>query len=936
MAQYNAIKAAVNAYIKANGRKEITGQILNSVLNATIDSLGRFFQFAGEAYPSTDPGTPDQNVTYLAGTAGTYTNFGGLTLDPQEIALLMWDGEWRKHTMLIGIQEVEASVDNQVGTPSVDVNYANGHLELAFHNMKGQQGDAAGFGSVTADVDANIGTPGVSVETSGANTSKNFTFHFTNLKGKKGDTGVTEVNATIDNNTGVPYVEASLSGQVLTLHFHNMKGEQGNTGSSVSYPFTLVNNVTTNDATQGLTAAMGVYLQEEIIAEKTKIDGIPVYDEVIVVPVTQGTSIGTGTKHDLNSPMLAGKEYTIKLTGYSGIVSSFTIYIYDENGSGVNGSWDGGSPAAYKSFSAGHWERTLIPSSDIHKIAFYLTSANAIGTGDLTLEAFKPGFTGIQEKVDTLMADTEGYDQELDGDNTTSGNYRNKNGVVTALSGYFYSDPIAVKEGDKFVADSVSSASAQDTIAMLSWVDDSNNFISLILHPSSAGSYEYIFPQAGHICISGAVSDLAKFSVKIIGLSAIVPILKVKVDGVEKYVNGYENGLDSDNTTGGYYRNKSGNITALSGFFYSDPIRVKAGDKFVADSVSSGSAQDSVAMLSWVDNDNNFISLILHPNTAGTYEYPFVEAGYVCISGTIADRAKFKVQVASLEDTDTALSEQIDILREDVNGRYDSVRLPALTDNPVERINFNCGLVGIFKTIGVIGDSLASGEMQGYHTDGTLYYRDMYELSWGQQIAKMTGVDVFNFSQGGQYAKGWMNGNTARTWDANDVAGGAHSNKKQCYLIGFAHNDKTKVEDNTYSAGVGTIADINDGDYTQNADSFVGWYARIIQALKTIEPRAYIFCITPPSVNYDAFSAQIRDIVDHFAGSRVYLIDLRRYGMSRSNPLFVMGNHQSAAGYLYDAYEIANYMDWIIRSNPTDFKYTSLVGTDILDTDPTP
>ena len=264
MAQYNAIKAAVNAYIKANGRKEITGQILNSVLNATIDSLGRFFQFAGEAYPSTDPGTPDQNVTYLAGTAGTYTDFGGITLDPQEIALLMWDGEWHKHTMLIGIQEVVASVDDQVGTPSVDVNYANGHLDLAFHNVKGIQGNtgaAAGFGVVSADVDAFEGTPGVSVDTSGDNTAKNFTFHFTNLKGKP---GVTSVVASVDGNVGVPYVDATLSGQVLTLAFHNMKGQQGDTGSSVSYPFTLVNNVATDDATQGLSAAMGVYLQEEI------------------------------------------------------------------------------------------------------------------------------------------------------------------------------------------------------------------------------------------------------------------------------------------------------------------------------------------------------------------------------------------------------------------------------------------------------------------------------------------------------------------------------------------------------------------------------------------------------------------------------------------------------------------------------------------------
>ena len=52
---------------------------------------------------------------------------------------------------------------------------------------KGNTGDAAGFGTVSASVDANTGTPSVTVSTSGSNTSKNFSFAFHNLKGEKGD-----------------------------------------------------------------------------------------------------------------------------------------------------------------------------------------------------------------------------------------------------------------------------------------------------------------------------------------------------------------------------------------------------------------------------------------------------------------------------------------------------------------------------------------------------------------------------------------------------------------------------------------------------------------------------------------------------------------------------------------------------------------------------
>ena len=42
------------------------------------------------------------------------------------------------------------------------------------------------------------------------------------------------------------------------------KGDQGNTGSSVDYPYELVNNVTTDDATKGLSAAQGVVLDGKI------------------------------------------------------------------------------------------------------------------------------------------------------------------------------------------------------------------------------------------------------------------------------------------------------------------------------------------------------------------------------------------------------------------------------------------------------------------------------------------------------------------------------------------------------------------------------------------------------------------------------------------------------------------------------------------------
>lgn len=325
MANYSAIKAAVNGYIKANGRKEITGSVLNAVLNATIDSLGRYFQFAGGAMPTDDPGTPDQNVCYLATEPGLYTHFGNIRIANEEVALLFWNGEWVKESIALGIQEVNASVDNQVGTPSVDVSYSGGQLVLTFHNLKGEQGiqgiqgvqgeqgiqgergvqgiqgvkgdtgAAAGFGTIGADITGGVGTPGVSVATSGDNTAKNLMFHFTNLKG---ETGVTSVVATIDDTSGLPSCQVSLENGVLTLAFSGLKGLKGDTGVSADYPITIYNGLDSDATDQALAAAQGKILNDKISQIEPKIDAIVSESQVPSVNLFDKTAVSPGHNID--------------------------------------------------------------------------------------------------------------------------------------------------------------------------------------------------------------------------------------------------------------------------------------------------------------------------------------------------------------------------------------------------------------------------------------------------------------------------------------------------------------------------------------------------------------------------------------------------------------------------------------------------------------
>ena len=100
MSQYNELKAAVeNAVIWDNGENQITGNIMLSVLLTIINSLGAEYQFVDVATPATNPGTPDQQVFYLAVEKGVYSNFGGVELDGSQVGVFVYDSAWHLRSL---------------------------------------------------------------------------------------------------------------------------------------------------------------------------------------------------------------------------------------------------------------------------------------------------------------------------------------------------------------------------------------------------------------------------------------------------------------------------------------------------------------------------------------------------------------------------------------------------------------------------------------------------------------------------------------------------------------------------------------------------------------------------------------------------------------------------------------------------------------------
>ena len=105
MANYQLLKADIDAKVYENAYREITGENLNSVLNAMVTTLGAEYQFAGAATIDTNPGTPDAKVFYIANGKGTYTNFGGIEVTEDDIVVLYWDSAWHKVSTGIASQE---------------------------------------------------------------------------------------------------------------------------------------------------------------------------------------------------------------------------------------------------------------------------------------------------------------------------------------------------------------------------------------------------------------------------------------------------------------------------------------------------------------------------------------------------------------------------------------------------------------------------------------------------------------------------------------------------------------------------------------------------------------------------------------------------------------------------------------------------------------
>ncbi len=256
------------------------------------------------------------------------------------------------------------------------------------------------------------------------------------------------------------------------------------------------------------------------------------------------------------------------------------------------------------------------------------------------------------------------------------------------------------------------------------------------------------------------------------------------------------------------------------------------------------------------------------------------------------------------------------------------------------------GMTAVLRTVAIFGDSLASGEQEYTQEDGSKGYYDVYDLSWGQFMARKCGIKVVNYTRGGLTAYAFQGlAHHRMAW--------VKGNECQAYIIALGVNDTRRIIDGLYNGEFGSMADVDFDNHENNKGSFVGYYVKMIQQIKQIQPYARIFVTTIPksaeeeeNAKTDEVAAKVKGIREQHAAflrslpeyfDHVYVIDLRAQDFYTSTPEFNrryrLGGHLSSMGYKFFGDVFATYIDHIICENPEAFSSVGLIGTPYVNKD---
>ena len=245
------------------------------------------------------------------------------------------------------------------------------------------------------------------------------------------------------------------------------------------------------------------------------------------------------------------------------------------------------------------------------------------------------------------------------------------------------------------------------------------------------------------------------------------------------------------------------------------------------------------------------------------------------------------------------------------------------TELPLQNIDKTGGYTAIFHDIGIIGDSLACGCMEGVDTTNNEYkYTDNLNYSWAACIERATGCNCHQFCRGGQYLH---DNNWYSEWKQ-----ALAQTPCTAYIICIGFNDYNWL--NQSSSNLGTLADIKQ-NFETNPNTFYGQYGKMISYIKSVQPKAKIFLVNMEwnSTDNSSINTAISEICTNT--DNCYLIDLKTYA---HEPYWNVPNifktglyHKNTLGYQKTAWDIISYIDYIVRHNMDEFIDVQFIGTDL-------
>ena len=311
MANYTTLKAAVQDAIKQNGNNEITGNLLQSTLIAMIASLGDGYLYKGIATTSMNPGTPDENVFYIAATAGTYTNFGGIVVDDGEVAILRYSGSWVKEV-------TGAAASSRVQ----EINVAIWQIQAAIAALN----ECVSPESVDVDLPYNFEAGYVNANTGAVNTSSTVNTITSKVPVVPGRTLKyirTKNTATSGVSTGMAFFDSE-GGYIMGIVESLDASEYGYEENSVIVPsgaayaiFTIRNQFEGNFYAKEVREVSAISDLEAAVNGKEA--AIPIHydrrDAVLGAVNSSGNYFNNGVSMSIFIAMTAGRTYRVKNTG---------------------------------------------------------------------------------------------------------------------------------------------------------------------------------------------------------------------------------------------------------------------------------------------------------------------------------------------------------------------------------------------------------------------------------------------------------------------------------------------------------------------------------------------------------------------------------------------------------------------------------------------